>query len=57
MNQITQKKCDICYEIKCARCNWIANQEDVNKIQKGLLSSCPICGWIPNKSSNIQDAL
>ena len=48
-----QKKsevCDICYQIRCKACGWIADEESTAKIQLGKLTACPVCGWKPGES-------
>ena len=36
-----------CPEIKCRKCAWKANENEVREITKGKLSRCPKCGWKP----------
>ncbi len=36
-----------CPEICCNICSWVANDEEVKKIQAGQLTNCPQCGWKP----------
>lgn len=43
------KDCDICYQITCKKCKWVAGMEEVEKIQKGELTACPMCGWKPGE--------
>jgi len=42
------KDCEICYKIICKQCGWEANDEEVLKIQKGIITACPECGWEPS---------
>lgn len=49
---MTDKDCTICYRIACKKCDWVASDEEVEKIQKGLLTVCPICGWKPGETVN-----
>ncbi len=36
-----------CPEIKCGKCTWKANEEEVSQITQGKLTKCPNCGWKP----------
>lgn len=47
MKQTDNQTCDICYKICCKQCGWIANNSEVELIQKRKLTACPICGWKP----------
>lgn len=42
-----KQTCDICYQIRCKECGWIASDTDVLSIQKGDMTACPLCGWQP----------
>ncbi len=42
-------ECETCFQIACRACEWIAIAEEVELIQQGLLTQCPLCGWIPGK--------
>ncbi len=48
-----QQTCDICYQIKCRKCGWIATDEDVLKIQRREMTACPDCGWVPGSETTI----
>ena len=39
--------CQICYRIICRGCGWTAGDEDVRCIQRGEMTACPECGWMP----------
>jgi len=41
--------CEMCFQIKCKQCSWTATEKDLIKIQKGELTTCPQCGWKPEK--------
>lgn len=42
-----ERSCDICFRIACKACDWVASDEEVERVQKGVLAACPQCGWIP----------
>lgn len=41
--------CEVCFRITCKRCEWVATDQEVERIQKGNLNACPICGWKPGE--------
>ena len=41
--------CETCFRIACKQCDWIASNEEVQKIQAGILVACPECGWKPER--------
>jgi len=50
INSDNQQSCDICYQIKCKQCGWVADESSVVKIQNGEMTVCPVCGWKPTPS-------
>lgn len=46
-DKITKENCEDCLKVRCRRCSWEANNEEVSLIQKEILTSCPKCGWKP----------
>lgn len=42
------ENCEICFKISCKKCSWVANDKEVDAINKGLLISCPVCDWSPS---------
>jgi len=46
---MNNQDCKICYQIKCKKCDWVASDEEVEEIQKRILTKCPKCGWKPGE--------
>ena len=49
LSRVDSGTCEACFRIICRNCNWIAKKEEVALVQKGLLTSCPQCGWKPQE--------
>jgi len=47
MDNTNNTTCDMCYQIACKKCDWVANDKEVVSIQKGDMTVCPKCGWQP----------
>lgn len=47
MNTQENQNCDVCFQIKCKMCGWIANEKETSEVQSGVLKNCPKCGWSP----------
>jgi DNA-directed RNA polymerase subunit RPC12/RpoP len=41
-------ECIDCFKIICRQCGWIADEAAELQIQKGELTTCPMCGWKPS---------
>jgi predicted nucleic acid-binding Zn ribbon protein len=39
--------CQECYKIKCGKCGWEPDTDQVILIQNELLTQCPKCNWSP----------
>ncbi len=46
--QDINQDCEVCYKIICKSCGWIASDEETLKVYKKEITSCPLCGWIPD---------
>lgn len=47
MKQKQQITCETCFRIACKKCTWVATTQEVEAIQKGKMTACPLCGWKP----------
>lgn len=50
--QQKEEKCKTCFKIACKQCDWVATDEEVFLIQQQKLTSCPVCGWVPNSAKS-----
>jgi hypothetical protein len=46
------RKCEVCYQIKCAQCGWVPDEKQLELILKKIITVCILCGWIPGTPSS-----
>lgn len=43
--------CEECNKIKCRGCGWEPNSVELGLVQSGVITSCPVCNWVPGTPS------
>lgn len=44
-----EEACNICYRIRCRKCEWIASDEEARLIMREIMTKCPVCSWSPKE--------